>query len=244
MIALATVLVAAMPNGRANAAELVIRAATIPPLPTRATSLAGFMPPGWVVKARADGDLNGDGRPDHAFVLHQTDPRHVLDNRGNLGSERLDTNPRVLAVAFAQPDGGLALALQNATLIPRHDSPTMDDPFAGITVRRGALQVALHFWASAGSWETSEVRFTFRLQQGCFRLIGYDRSSTHRGSGETTETSANLSTRRVETRSGNIASDKPVRLRPGVLAPGTPPCIDEVGDGASFEVEALGRSRR
>ena len=74
---------------------------------------------------------NNDGRPDHAFVLHQADPRNVLDNRGKLGSERLDSNPRVLAVALARPDGGYALALQDAALIPRHESPTMDDPFGG-----------------------------------------------------------------------------------------------------------------
>jgi hypothetical protein len=92
---------------------------------------------------------------------------------------------------------GFTLARSNSALIPRHDSATMDDPFGGISIRNGTLRVGLHFFANAGTWETSERTFTVRFEKGCLRLIGFAMSTAHRGSGETTDTSVNYLTRQV-----------------------------------------------
>jgi hypothetical protein len=42
----------------------------------------------------------------------------------------LDTNPRILAIAFAQPKGGHSLVLENHALIPRHTEFNIKDSFA------------------------------------------------------------------------------------------------------------------
>ena len=95
------------------------------------------------------GDLNGDGKPDVVQVLKQTNPRNVLPNDA-MGPNPFDTNPRILAVAFAAAAGGFDLTLENHTLIPRPEYPTMDDPLdpegvqpGGIEVKNGVLRVTL-----------------------------------------------------------------------------------------------------
>lgn len=86
------------------------------------------------------GDLDGDGRPDLALVLRQQDPVNVVRNDSGLGENPLDTNPRILAVAFARDAGGYVLALHNPTLIPRHDIPTVEDMLdeGGVSIQRGS----------------------------------------------------------------------------------------------------------
>ena len=105
-----------------HAQDPVLPPVRIPALPQDAVDARAFAPPGWILQIQAAGDLNGDGRPDLVFVLHETDKRNILHDAGS-GSEPLDTNPRILAVAFAKPDGGYQLVAQNSQLIPRRDSP-------------------------------------------------------------------------------------------------------------------------
>src|SRR5262249_12681977 len=154
-------------------------------------------------------DLNKDGQPDLVFVLHETNPANVINNAGGLGVSELDSNPRMLAVAFrdGQP---YRLMLENHALIPRYDSPTIDDPFIkddGLTISRGAFTVALHLFANAGGWDAGSIKFTFRYQNGSFELIGRDSNMVARNSGVVTIESANFSTGLLEVRTGSIEND-------------------------------------
>ena len=219
------------------AQDLVIPKVTYPALPARAASAQGFVPPGWKLELQVSGDLNRDGRPDIAFVLRQQDPKNVIPNKQGLGVDPLDTNPRILAVVFANASSGYELAVQNHALIPRHIDPVLADPLdepGGFTIERGALRVKLHLFSSAGSWTMSNTSYVFRHQNGRFELIGFDRETTQRNSGRISGISINYSTGKANITTGSIESDaKKVTsksLRPGQLL-----TIDQIGDGLEFE---------
>src|SRR6185369_2186716 len=148
------------------------------------------------------------------------------------------TNPRMLVVAFAdKATKNYSLALVNHTLIPRLTNPFMDDPLEDAAIVKGTVQVSLTFWMSAGTWFTSQTKLTFRYQDGCFKLIGYDSTGTHRNSGETSTVSVNYLTKKAKTSKGSVENDrenvswKTIRT-PGLL------CLDAVGDGLDFKPES------
>ena len=207
-----------------------------PRLPTQGASVDAFVPTGWALEQHDEGDLDKDGRDDVVMVLRMQSPANVIANDG-LGAERFDTNPRLLAVLFAG-EGGYRLALQDHALIPRPDNPVMDDYLDGddaVTVRRGAFTVSLRSWASAGSWYTSATTFTFRQQDGCFRLIGYDQTWLHRASGETGSTSLNFAAGKGVFEQGTMESDAPLASK-SVAIPRRPlPCLQDIGDGFAYD---------
>jgi hypothetical protein len=220
------------------AAQLDIPKVTFPQVAHVAKDAAGFAPKGWIVESQKSGDLNGDGRPDIAFVLHDTDKHNVLPNTG-MGVQEVDTNPRILCVAFANADGsGYTLALQNHTLIPRWTQPTQYDNFGEeggeIKIARGALQVSLHYFANAGGWDTGTTTLTFRFQSGHFDLIGFDNNNVARNSGIGTDTSVNFSTGKqtiVTTDADGHARTKTKAVPKRALQ-----TMEQLGDGMEFQV--------
>ena len=177
------------------------------------------------------------GRDDLLLVLRMDVAANVIENEG-LGGPDLDTNPRMLAVAFASADGaGYRLALQDHTLVPRAHSPVTEDylsEMGSVSIGRGAFKVALHSFASAGSWSMGNTALTFRYQDGCFRLIGHDRYSVHRASGEMVNTSVNYLTGKARLAQGNVDSDdEDIAWR---RLPARPlQCLQAVGNGFDFD---------
>ncbi|HEX8640185.1 MAG TPA: hypothetical protein VF704_03410 [Allosphingosinicella sp.] len=221
----------------ATAQELAIPPVDYPALPVSAASAEAFVPAGWRIDALEEGDLNGDGADDLAFVLREQDPANVIDNAG-FGPDRFDTNPRMLAVALAERRGGYRLVAQNHRLIPRHTEPVLDDPFdpegEALKIERGTLKLSLIRFASAGGWDSGGTAFTFRWQDGALRLIGFDWDNVQRASGETREVSINFLTRRVRSASGNIERDDE-QVRWSRIPAGPLPTLDEIGDGLEFD---------
>lgn len=237
---LAALLLTALP---AFAQELRIPPVDYPVLPAHATRAEGFVPSGWRIEQQLRGDLNGDKREDLVLVLRQQDPRNIVEHDG-FGISPLDSNPRMLAIAWATPDG-YSLAAQNHTLITRHEAPNLSDVFeegAGVSIVRGTLQTTLFFFSNAGSWSTGSASYTFRWQEGAFALIGYDRSSMLRNSGQTESLSINYSTRRVRHAEGSMESDKE-RVRWETLSSPQRWTLETVGDGSAFEPLASAQDR-
>ena len=207
-----------------------------PVLPATATSAQHFVPDEWRLERHHRGDLNTDERDDLVMVLRMGSASNFL--RGDLQDEQeIDTNPRMLVVAFAE-DGGYWLAFEDHALIPRPENPEMDDYLDGedaVQVRRGAFSVRLHAWSSAGGWSTSNTTFTFRHQDGCFKLIGYDNTEVHRGSGEIGEVSINYATGKAIFGRGSIESDAPLATQSIAVSKRQSPCLQTIGNGFDFD---------
>lgn len=210
--------------------------AVYPDLPASGAALDAFVPQGWRLETTETGDLNGDGRDDAALTLREDNPAGIIDGRPQGGPERYDTNPRMLAVVFANTAGGYDLALENHTLVGRTTEPSLQDPLdpdgiqeGGIAIGNGTLRVTLGYFAG----DMGNVTFTFRYQHNRFELIGYDHVNVERNSGATTDVSINYSTRRVETRTGNIGDDdEKVALTKLPAAPLL--TMPDIGDGLEF----------
>jgi hypothetical protein len=215
----------------AASADVTIPQVSYPTLPARAQATTDLVPTGWKVEKEARGDLSGDGVPDVVLLLRMTDPANVIANEG-FGASQLDTNPRLLVIAFAEgKTDALSLALADHTLIPRHTDPVMDDPLQDVSLVRRTLQVSLGVFMSAGGWSVSNVKLTFRHQDGCFRLIGYDATEYERNSGKLSKLSVNYGTRKLQRSWGYDAMNETGRS----FEVRELPCLEAVGDGLAFQ---------
>jgi hypothetical protein len=180
-----------------------------PRLPGSSATEQAFVPKGWRIEARALGDLDGDRRPDSALVLRGTDPANVIAE--GTCEERLDTNPRIVAVLLAGPEGGYRLAGETHELIPRRDNACQVDPFSDpgqIAIEGGTLRIDLERMMSAGGWDMGTTTFRWRWRDGQLRLIGFDYSNVRRNTGALTLISINYLTGRVKISTGNIGIDR------------------------------------
>jgi hypothetical protein len=124
------------------------------------------------------GALVGDDRAAVALILRAINSAYIEKGRN------VDTNPRILAVAFANPDGSYELMLQNHTLIPRPLAETDFDyelgdgikghEQRGVSFKRGTLRININENMYVGPNAGINRTYTFRFRNGHFELIGYD----------------------------------------------------------------------
>ncbi len=226
-------------GGLSLADALEVPEARYPPLPKLAPSSDGFVPRGWVIESQAEGDLNGDGLPDLLLVLRQDDPAFVVSNEPDRpGMPELDTNPRILAVAFARIKGGYELAVENHDFIPRYDTPTIDDPFAGAGIVDGAISIGLHFWANAGSWYTGDTTYFFKYRDHSFCLVGYHDYTTKRNTGEIWDVSIDYLVGEAQITIGNFSDEEAQDATyKKSLAEAPLSTLEEIGSGWDFQPE-------
>lgn len=227
-------------------------AGELPPLPdvawpqirTDAVDASGFAPPGWRVEQTATGDLNGDRLADLAVILKMTNPANILIKTSGLGQDRVDTNPRLLIVAFGKAGGGFVLAFANHTLIPRLDDPVAADLIDdnALAIEGGRLKVTLTWFEEFGSWNHSAYSYAFRYHLGRFELAAYDSFTEARGSGLISGLSVNYVRRKVVRAWGEADRDEMTYRRiPGPR--GSAPSLEEVGNGLAFAPDLPGRAR-
>lgn len=206
---------------QAAAQPFVIPPVRYPALPPAAANAAGFVPAGWTIVASKRGDLNGDGAVDLVLLLRMRDAANILAVRSGDGTEPFDTNPHLLAVAFARPEGGYRLAASSHGLFPRQIWPwDGEDPLGDDTigVERGLLRVDFGHLRGASS-------FRFRWQAGAMRLIGYE--STGAAAGCVYRISINYSTGRARLENGLMSADRS-RVAWRRLRGGDRPTLDRI----------------
>jgi len=171
-----------------------------PIIPSSGDAVKDFVPVGWKKAALASGDLNKDGMNDMVVIIENKSPLNFKINTA-LGSDTLNLNPRILLILFGTLNGSYTIGEINRNFIPSpgdEESPCLADPLeeGKIEIEKGVLRIKLQYWLSCGSWSVTNKTYTFRYQHNQFELIGYDITSYHRSSGETTETSLNYSTKK------------------------------------------------
>ncbi len=198
--------------------------AALPTLPAAAASVELLVPEGWAIEQRHQADFNRDGQPDVLLLLREasatgTTPQRIL----------------LVALATATPPG-YARSAANARLVPRDASGTLEDPMADgeIAVRPGGFDLKLGMMSTAGSYLAATMRYRFRLEGTCFRLIGYDRAETHRGTLETRDLSVNFLTGAVIRTTGNAQSNA-TQTRRARLATNPRRCLPDLPSGWTFD---------
>jgi len=130
------------------------------------TALAPFIPKGYRIFDRVEGDLNKDGTIDMVLVIKGTDrSKFITDEyRGEL-----DRNRRGLIVLFAK-NRHYEVGLQNNTCFSseNEDGGNYFAPELAVEIQRGNL--CIHYAQGRYGF----TRYTFRYQELAFKLIGYD----------------------------------------------------------------------
>jgi hypothetical protein len=229
-------------SAAADGQGLVIPDVQYPSLPARAANVAGFVPSGWRLEQEAQGDLDGDGRADLAFVVRMNDPANIV-RHNILGEDPFNTNPRMLGIAFAAPDGGYRLAVQDRTLIPRREVPAQEDMLnpddRGLEIARGTLKLKLTRFMSAGGWGAGSTSFTFRWRAGAFRLIGFDYVNVQRNTSCMVTFSLNYLTRRARLEAAYADTEGNGEVRWRSLPARSLRTIGEIGNGLQFDAEGM-----
>lgn len=176
-----------------------------------AHSAQGFVPTGWAIERRVQGDLDGKGRADLVLVIRMRERANLVANEG-LGEPVIDTNPRVVLVALAKPGGGYRVVAEGHGLIPRREVGAMADFFAAeeseLAIAQRVLRISLHRFMTAGGWDMGNHRFRFRWQDGVMRLIGFDYDNVQRNTGCTSSVSVNYLTGRMRVASGRVDDER------------------------------------
>lgn len=177
-----------------------------PELPKTAAKPADFIPKGWEIMGKAEGDLNGDKQKDAVLVIKGTDAKFVTKHDG-LGTSPFDTNPRMLAILFWENDQ-YKLVQQSNSFIIMSEYPTMGEPFQAVKITNGVVQFDFEMFMSAGGWGMSNQNYKFRYQKEKFELIGADKTDVQRNTGEMESRSYNFVTGKVKISIGKTSSDK------------------------------------
>ncbi len=156
------------------------------PQPDLKTNPLEFIPNGYELFSRTEGDLNKDGKPDVVLMIKGTDKSKWVDDeyRG-----RLDRNRRGLIILFKR-DGGYELIAENDECFSseNEDGGVYYAPELSLEINKNTL--VLHYaHGRYGYWQ-----YIFRYQNNDFELIGYYGSS-NRGPIVLYITDVNFSTR-------------------------------------------------
>jgi hypothetical protein len=189
-----------------------------------AATAESLVPAGWTIEQRYHADFNRDGRADVLLLLRQSASEGTIP-------------PRMILVALARKKPpGYAPAETNERLVPRDPSGALEDPMADgeIKVRPGGFELKLGMMSGVGSYLAATMRYRFRHEGGCFRLIGYERAETHRATLDTRDMSVNFLTGVVVRTTGNAQSNaKQIERR---RLPANPRrCLGELDSAWTFD---------
>lgn len=138
----------------------------------QAQSPRDFLPKGYVIFDKINGDLNEDGIEDQILIIKGTDTNQIITDKYR---GRLDRNRRGIIVLFNK-GGHYELAAENHDCFSSENEPggVYFAPELSIGINNGNFYVH-YYHGRYGNWQ-----YTFRLRNSIFELIGYE--STYRSS--------------------------------------------------------------
>jgi hypothetical protein len=199
-----------------------------------AKSPTEFIPAGYVVFDKIEGDLNRDGRADYVFVIKGTDKSMFVKDeyRGEL-----DRNSRGIIIVFSNQNGyELALENRNCFSSENEDGGVYFAPELDVYIAGNGIVRVHYAHGRYGYWT-----YSFRYQNSDFELIGYDRSED-RGPVVERSTSINLLTKKMRIRQNvnvNAETDGDEKFRESweKFTLSKPIKLSEIADFDNFRVE-------
>lgn len=159
------------------------KAGDIPQIKSSAKNFDEFIPKGWILNYKVEGDLNKDKLTDIAAVIEQ-------DIGDWLGKS--DAPKRILIICFKQKDNSYKVSLQSSKAILRADEGGVyGDPFLeGLSCDRGSLVIDFY----GGSIDRWAMTYRFRFQNNGWYMIGATILNLNLGTGKETINDYNLLT--------------------------------------------------
>lgn len=148
-------------------------------------SLSDFIPVGWKLLYKAEGDLNKDNLKDIAAVI-EYNKKGVSSN-----TEISEAPARVIFILFKQKSGGYKLSISSSKLIMKEDQGGVwGDPFQSLVYNRGSVLVSFY---GGSNWRWAYT-YRFRYQDKGWFLIGQTDMSQYVGTGESVTADTNYLT--------------------------------------------------
>ncbi|MBR4388352.1 MAG: hypothetical protein IKT00_04140 [Prevotella sp.] len=167
------------------------------------TTVNSIVPEGWSFEV-VNGDLNKDGHLDMAILTYPNYSEHMKVREDGYV---YNFNQPLLAIYFGESSGNYRLWKSYDNVVPaREDEFISIDASLNITPR-GTLEISISEFSSAGSWQSTSSKYTYRYQNGDFFLIGKDEESMWRNSGERSIVSENYLTHKRQCVTDNVFND-------------------------------------
>jgi hypothetical protein len=128
-----------------------------------------FLPKGFVIFEKINGDLNKDGIEDCVLIIKGTDPKQIItdEERG-----KLDRNRRGIIVLFDKKDHfELVVKNENCFSSENEDGGVYAAPELSVEIKKGNLYI------NYAHGRYGHQQYNFRYQKSDFELIGYESSS-------------------------------------------------------------------
>jgi len=130
--------------------------------------LTNFVPKGFVISEKITGDLNKDGLTDCVLIIKGTDKKKIIKDED---SEEVDLNRRGIIILLNKNNHyELTTKNYNCFSSANEDGGVYFAPELSIDIIKGNLSI--HY----GQGRYGFCRYTFRLHDSDFELIGYDSS--------------------------------------------------------------------
>lgn len=179
-------------------------------LPTSGKTLDNLKPNGWRFITSVTGDLNNDKLSDLVFIIQDTDTSKIVWDLDG-GYCLTNTNPRIIAVYFADKLGGYIKQFQAQDFVPVKELENQEEPFDYVSINKNAcIEFGTRSWFMAGTWETSHktYQFQFNLVDKKFVLIKYESGYFDRSTGDFTNYQFDFKKNKLRSENGTMSIKK------------------------------------